>query len=168
MLRFLSVCLALVFAISVLATATTLAQEKTDAKPNPLDEPIGDAGVVPVGADGKPLNLDFETGTLEGLDRRGRRRSRASRSRATRHVPRPDDRTQRAPRASSGSAATRNSATSRTGTLTSRRVQGDAPVGAASSSAAARRTGTRVELVTADDDKVFYRRRGTNERTCGA
>src|SRR4051794_19347684 len=25
----------------------------------------GDVGVLPVGADGKPLNLDFETGTLK-------------------------------------------------------------------------------------------------------
>ena len=27
--------------------------------------PPNDAGVLPVGADGKPLNLDFETGTLK-------------------------------------------------------------------------------------------------------
>src|SRR5262249_34987484 len=29
------------------------------------DAPAPDAGVLPVGADGKPLNLDFETGTLK-------------------------------------------------------------------------------------------------------
>ena len=29
------------------------------------DPKSNDAGVLPVGADGKPLNLDFETGTLK-------------------------------------------------------------------------------------------------------
>jgi putative membrane-bound dehydrogenase-like protein len=35
-------------------------------QPNPLNEPLGDPGVIPAGADGKPLNLDFENGTLDG------------------------------------------------------------------------------------------------------
>ena len=30
-----------------------------------VQEPHGDVGVLPVGADGRPLNLDFETGTLK-------------------------------------------------------------------------------------------------------
>src|SRR5688572_30138922 len=32
---------------------------------SPVDSKANDAGVLPVGADGKPLNLDFETGTLK-------------------------------------------------------------------------------------------------------
>jgi hypothetical protein len=31
----------------------------------PAAQPKADPGVLPVGADGKPLNLDFETGTLK-------------------------------------------------------------------------------------------------------
>lgn len=31
---------------------------------NPLNEPLGEPGFRPLGADGQPLNLDFETGTL--------------------------------------------------------------------------------------------------------
>src|SRR5262245_46417796 len=31
----------------------------------PAGQPKADEGVLPVGADGKPLNLDFETGTLK-------------------------------------------------------------------------------------------------------
>ena len=45
------------------------AQEKTAG--NPLNVPQGEAGVVPVGADGKPLNLNFESGTLEGWKAEG-------------------------------------------------------------------------------------------------
>ena len=31
----------------------------------PAEKPRASAGVLPVGADGKPLNFDFETGTLK-------------------------------------------------------------------------------------------------------
>ena len=34
-------------------------------QPPPVDPKINEIGVLPVGADGKPLNLDFETGTLK-------------------------------------------------------------------------------------------------------
>src|SRR3954468_10793488 len=54
-LRFLS-CLLFIAAVS--------GQEKPVG--NPLNEPLGDPGVIPVGAAGKPLNLNFETGTLDG------------------------------------------------------------------------------------------------------
>ncbi|MCI0358600.1 MAG: hypothetical protein L0211_08960, partial [Planctomycetaceae bacterium] len=69
MLVRLSVCLAL-----ALVAGLVLAQEKPDAKPvsNPLNEPQGDPGVVPVGAGDEPLNLNFETGTLDGWTAEGK------------------------------------------------------------------------------------------------
>src|SRR5689334_10633730 len=45
-------------------SAAAVAQDKLPG--NPLNEPLGDPGVIPVGADGKLLNLNFETGTLDG------------------------------------------------------------------------------------------------------
>ncbi|MEX2176126.1 MAG: PVC-type heme-binding CxxCH protein [Pirellulaceae bacterium] len=65
MLRSLVVCLTL-----TLAPIAALAQDQPAG--NPLNEPQGDAGVVPVGADGKPLNLNFETGTLAGWQAEGK------------------------------------------------------------------------------------------------
>ena len=50
--------------MALTAAATACAQDKPAG--NPLNEPLGEAGVIPVSADGKPLNLNFETGTLEG------------------------------------------------------------------------------------------------------
>jgi hypothetical protein len=47
---------------------------------------LADDGVLPVGSDGKPLNLDFETGTLKDWTATGDA-SRANRSRATRSTP---------------------------------------------------------------------------------
>src|SRR5262245_33393956 len=48
----------------LLFISAAVGQEKPAG--NPLNEPLGDPGVIPVGANGKPLNLNFETGTLEG------------------------------------------------------------------------------------------------------
>ncbi|WP_425615012.1 PVC-type heme-binding CxxCH protein [Anatilimnocola sp. NA78] len=36
-----------------------------EAKNNPFNEPLDKPGIVPVGADGQPLNLNFEDGTLK-------------------------------------------------------------------------------------------------------
>ena len=44
------------------------------AAPSLADDP----GITPTDANGVPLNLDFETGTLRGLERRGRRLRRAA------------------------------------------------------------------------------------------
>src|SRR2546423_1227263 len=52
------------FLCFLLFTIAAAAQDKPAG--NPLNEPLGDPGVIPVGADGKPLNLNFESGTLEG------------------------------------------------------------------------------------------------------
>ena len=48
----------------VFLVATAFAQQPPAA--NPLNEPVDDPGIVPVGADGKPLNLNFESGNLDG------------------------------------------------------------------------------------------------------
>lgn len=65
MIRFLSIAIVLCLA------AAGLAQEKPPAS-NPLNEPLGEPGVIPVGADGKPLNLNFESGTVEGWKAEGK------------------------------------------------------------------------------------------------
>ncbi|HUE73340.1 MAG TPA: PVC-type heme-binding CxxCH protein, partial [Pirellulaceae bacterium] len=57
-------CLALFFALP--------AASGQEFKPNPLNEPEGNPGVIPVGEDGKPLNLNFETGTLHGWKAEGK------------------------------------------------------------------------------------------------
>ena len=57
----LSMCLR--FLGCLLFITATLAQEKSTT--NPLNEPLGNPGVIPAGPDGKPLNLNFETGNLQ-------------------------------------------------------------------------------------------------------
>ncbi|MEX2026458.1 MAG: hypothetical protein WEH44_04140, partial [Pirellulaceae bacterium] len=57
--HFRCLCVALFFTMPAAAGAQ-------DFKPNPLNEPLDNPGVIPVGADGKPLNLNFENGTLHG------------------------------------------------------------------------------------------------------
>src|SRR5262245_43924334 len=52
----------LCFLLFISAAAT--AQEK--APPNPLNEPLNDPGIIPMGPDGKSLNLNFESGTIDG------------------------------------------------------------------------------------------------------
>jgi putative membrane-bound dehydrogenase-like protein len=161
-LRSLSVCLALVFAISVLATATTFAQDKTDGKPNTLNEPIGDAGVVPVGADGKPLNLNFEAGTLDGWKVEGKAwEGQPIKGEISANRPFGDGKKSEHTGQwwIGGYEKLRDEPT---GTLTSPTFEVTHPycsylIGGGSLA------GTRVELVTADDNKVFYRHRGKNE-----
>jgi putative membrane-bound dehydrogenase-like protein len=43
-----------------------------DFKSNPLNEPLDNPGIIPVGADGKPLNLNFENGTIDGWKAEGK------------------------------------------------------------------------------------------------
>jgi putative membrane-bound dehydrogenase-like protein len=57
------------FAFCFLLAAVAMAQDKPAG--NPLNEPIGDPGVAPVAADGKPLNLNFESGSLDGWKAEG-------------------------------------------------------------------------------------------------
>src|SRR5215471_1610682 len=50
--------------------AAAAAQERPTT--NPLNEPLGDPGAIPIGANGKPLNLNFESGTLDGWKAEGK------------------------------------------------------------------------------------------------
>src|SRR3954447_26542699 len=70
MRSFLSASLRFLCLLLFISAAAAFAQEKPAG--NPLNEPLGDPGVVPVGADGKPLNLNFESGTLEGWKAEGK------------------------------------------------------------------------------------------------
>src|SRR3954463_12900240 len=67
---YLSLSLSLLLSISLSA----FAQDKPPAPPksNPLNEPLGDPGVIPAGADGMPLNLNFEDGTLKDWKAEGK------------------------------------------------------------------------------------------------
>src|SRR5439155_20621687 len=127
---------------------------------NPLNEPLGDPGVVPVSADGKPLNLNFETGTLEGWTAVGK---------AFEGQPIKGDIRELRPKDNKDSQHTgqywiggyEKLRDEPLGTLTSepfRVTHGWCSflVGGGSSRQ------TRVEIVTADDDKVFYSATGNN------
>ncbi len=152
---------ALMFCLVV--ACTSLAQEKQpDAKPNPLNEPIGDAGVVPVGADGKALNLNFESGTLDGWKVEGRAwEGQPIKGEISANRPFGDGKKSEHTGQwwIGGYEKLRDEPT---GTLTSPAFEVTHPycsylIGGGSL------PGTRVELVTADDNKVFYRHRGKNE-----
>ena len=113
------------------------------------------APIKPVGADGKPLNLDFEDGHAQGLDRHRRRLRRPAGQ--GRHRLRPARRHDAAAtRATTGSAGSRSSGDDGTGTLTS------VPFKVTHRWASFLVGGgpwpeTRVELVSAADDKVFFK-----------
>src|SRR5687768_6269653 len=65
-----SLCRSAALIATLLFATAAFAQDKPAG--NPLNEPLGDPGVIPVGADGKPLNLNFETGTLAGWRAEGK------------------------------------------------------------------------------------------------
>jgi putative membrane-bound dehydrogenase-like protein len=155
----LSVCLVL----SLLA-GLSLAQDKADDKPNHLNEPLGDPGAIPVSADGKPLNLNFETGTLEGWKAEGKAfEGQPIKGEIAQQPGRPFGEGKKSEHTGAwwigGYEKLRDAPT---GTLTSAPFEVTHPycsflIGGGSLN------GTRVELVTEDDDKVFYRHRGKNE-----
>lgn len=146
----LSVCLALsLFAI------TSIAQDKPAA--NPLNEPLGDPGVAPVGAGGKPLNLNFETGTLEGWKAEGKAfEGQPIKGEIALQTGRPFGEGKKSEHTGQwwigGYEKLRDEPT---GTLTSPTFEVTHPwasflIGGGSSRQ------TRVDLVTADDNKVFF------------
>src|SRR4029079_8831075 len=58
------------FLCCILFISAAVAQENPAS--NPLNEPLGDLGVIPLGANGKPLNLTSESGTLDGWKAEGK------------------------------------------------------------------------------------------------
>jgi putative membrane-bound dehydrogenase-like protein len=71
--RFATIFLAILVTLSPLAAAQTK-QAKSKAKlvPPKANEPLGNPGELPTGADGKPLNLNFESGTLQDWKAEGK------------------------------------------------------------------------------------------------
>ena len=129
---------------------------------NPLNEPLGDPGVVPTGADGKPLNLNFETGTLDGWKAEGKafegqpikgdisRAAAGGRQEVRAHRPVLDRRLREAARPADGHA--HQSPRSRSRTLT--------PAFSSAAAAAGRRASISS---TADDNRVFYGATGKDQ-----
>ena len=148
----------------LLACLSSAAFAQEQVKANSLNEPQGDAGVVPVGADGKPLNLNFETGTLEGWKATGKAfEGQPIKGEIATQPGRPFGEGKKSEHTGrwwiGGYEKLRDQPT---GTLASEPFEVTHPycsflIGGGSLG------GTRVELVTADDNKVFYRHRGRNE-----
>ena len=128
---------------------------------NPLSLRAADEGVLPVGTDGKPLNLDFETGTLKDWTAEGdafkdqpikgdtvirRRGDMKSRHQGQYWIGGYEKLRRQADRARSPACRSRS------------RTRGPA-----SSSAAGRTPDTCVELVLRGHGKVFYRACGLEE-----
>ena len=131
--------------------------------PTPSTNPLGDPGVIPVGADGKPLNLDFETGTLDDWTAEGKAfEGQPIKGDISRTV-RPAIARRASTPASSGSAATRSSATSRQGTLTSAAFEVTHPLCQLPDRRRAAPRRRASSWSRADDNKVFYTPRGKNE-----
>jgi putative membrane-bound dehydrogenase-like protein len=154
---FLSACLC--FLCYLLFISAAASQEKPTS--NPLNEPLGDPGVIPIGADGKPLNLNFEAGTLKDWKAEGK---------AFEGQPIKGDIAELRPADKKKSEHTgqywiggyEKLRDQPTGTLTSEPFEVTHPwasflVGGGSSRQ------TRVDIVTADDNKVFYGATGKNE-----
>jgi putative membrane-bound dehydrogenase-like protein len=120
------------------------------------------SGVLPTAADGKPLNLDFETGTLDGWTANGK---------AFEGQPvKGDSVTARGRGMPSGHQGQfwvggyEKVGDDETGTLTSAAFKADHPW-ATFMVAGGHWPQTRVELLTAADDKVFFKASGTDGET---
>ena len=152
----LSVTLSLLLSVPLSA----LAQDKP--KSNPLNEPLGDPGIIPTGADGKPLNLNFEDGTLKDWKAEGKAwdkqpvKGEISQTRVF----------------GEGKKAEHTGQywiggfevllDPPTGTLTSVTFEVTQPYGSFLIGGGQSKE-TRVELVTADDNKVFFTKSGQDQ-----
>jgi putative membrane-bound dehydrogenase-like protein len=129
---------------------------------NPLNEPIGNPGVIPTGADGKPLNLNFETGTLDGWTATGKAWD-GQPIRGEISANRPFGEGKKSEHTGQfwigGYEKLRDEPK---GTLTSPTFEVTHPYASFLVGGGNLRD-TRVELVTADDNKVFFTARGKNE-----
>ncbi len=149
----------LCFLCCLLFACAAAAQEKPAA--NPLNEPLGDPGVIPVGAGGKPLNLNFESGTLEGWKVEGK---------AFEGQPikgdiadlRPADKKKSEHTGQFWIGGYEKLRDQPQGTLTSEPFEVTHPYASFLIGGGSSRQ-TRVDIVTADDNKVFYGASGKNE-----
>jgi putative membrane-bound dehydrogenase-like protein len=140
-----------------LAAAQAFAQDKS----NPLNEPQGDPGVVPVGADGKPLNLNFETGTLDGWTAEGKA-FEGQPIEGDISVLRPADRKKSEHTGQFWIGGYEKLRDEPVGTLTSATFEVTHPYASFLMSGGPFRE-TRVEVVSADDNKVIHDARGKSE-----
>ncbi len=145
--------------ISAAFSEVSPAQDKPAS--NPLNEPLNNPGVIPVGADGKPLNLNFESGTLEGWKAEGA---------AFEGQPMKGDIAQLRPADKKKSEHTgqywigsfEKLRDLPIGTLTSAPFEVTHPFASFLIGGGSSRQ-TRVDIVTADDNRVFYGASGQNQ-----
>lgn len=142
----------------------SLAQSSAGTSPasgNLLNEPLGDPGVVPVGADGKPRNLNFETGTLEGWTAQGEAFAGQPIKGDIREL-RPADRKASEHTGQYWIGGYEKLGDRPTGMLISPTFEVTHPYASFLVGGGASRQ-TRVDLVTADDNRVFYTISGKNQ-----
>jgi putative membrane-bound dehydrogenase-like protein len=128
---------------------------------NPLNEPLGEPGVLPVGADKKPLNLNFENGSLAGWKAEGKAFEGQPIKGDIAEL-RPADRKKSEHTGQYWIGGYEKLRDQPQGMLTSEPFEVTHPfasflVGGGSSRQ------TRVDIVTADDNRVFYGATGKNE-----
>ena len=148
----LAVCLVL-----SLLTITAVGQEKA----NPLNEPLGDPGIVPVGADGKPLNLNFENGTLADWTASGKA-FEGQPIKGDISVLRPADNKKSEHTGQFWIGGYEKLRDEPTGTLTSAAFEVTHPWASFLMGGGPYRE-TRVDVVSADDNKVIHDARGKSE-----
>src|SRR5262249_52621044 len=147
--------------LSVVALfALTLRPHPADPQPPakpPAPKSSADDGVLPLGADGKPLNLDFETGTLQHWRAEGEAFVGQPIKDDTVHRRRSDMKSQHAGRYWIGTYEVKGDAPQ--GTLTSAPFKVTHPYASFLVGGGAHPT-TCVELVRRDTQKVFFRASG--------
>jgi putative membrane-bound dehydrogenase-like protein len=151
-------CLSLLV-VCLAAASSALAQNKPVG--NPLNEPLGNPGVVPTDAEGKPLNFNFETGTLDGWTATGKAWE-GQPVRGDISTLRPADGKKSEQTGQFWIGGYEKLGDEPTGSLTSPTFEAAQPYASFLIGGGSLRE-TRVELVTADDNKVFFTARGKNE-----
>ncbi|MDX1946127.1 MAG: family 16 glycoside hydrolase [Pirellulaceae bacterium] len=144
------------------AFASAAAQDKPATRP--VNEPLGNPGVFPVGADGQPLNLNFEDGTLKDWTVEGKA-FEGQPIKGEIDPKRPFGAGKKSDHTGQfwigGFEKLRDTPI---GTLTSAPFEVTQPF-ASFLVAGGSHKETRVELVTADDGKVFFTTSGPNQET---
>ncbi len=158
----LSFSLSLLLSFSLSAFAQETKAPAPPPKSNPLNEPIGDPGITPAGADGKPLNLNFEDGTLKDWKAEGKAwdkqpvKGEISQTRVFGEGKKSEHTGQYW---IGGFEVLQDPPT---GTLTSVPFEVTQPFGSFLIGGGQSKE-TRVELVTADDNKVFFTKSGQDQ-----
>jgi putative membrane-bound dehydrogenase-like protein len=145
--------------ISAAFSEVSPAQDKPAS--NPLNEPLNNPGVIPIGADGKPLNLNFETGTLDGWKAEGAAFEGQPMKGDIAQL-RPADRKKSEHTGQYWIGTFEKLKDVPQGTLTSAPFEVTHPYASFLIGGGSSRQ-TRVDIVTADDNRVFYGASGQNQ-----